>query len=474
MTKPLAAPSCAQKTTESNSASPRQWFRWLYPAILPLLLLGIAVLDFRYSGGIWPGYLLLASAAFAFAAVIAFHLRRQYRSIATLEQQKLALEDALQTARDASGARSDFIAHAGHELRTPISGIVSLAHMAIESDPPAQVRQYLDGIHASSQWMLRLLNDLLDYSRMEAGRLSLDTAPFVFRDVLFETLQPLEMLARGNGILFRVDVSDAIPDRVRGDTMRLRQILVNVVSNAIKFTRKGSVSITAAIVSEAHPNVTIRLSVTDTGPGIPPDQQNRIFAPFEQSDPSVPRLFGGTGLGLTIAADLARLMGGGITVESRPNEGTAFHCRFVLERDLSLSLDPPRDSNSSWRVLVADHSSFSGRFLERALTKRGHLVSLAANGGEAWDLLRSRPFDLLLVDVAMERGEGMELLMRLSAGEQPSLRDLRVVAMTEDAGDLARLSLIKAGAHSVLLKPVPPAELDRILQALPRQRPATH
>lgn len=288
--------------------------------IVPMLAPGI-VIDL-YIGGEGYGMALVATVYMAFLLIQSRHLHRDYTKAV---RDRQLLEAAKKLAEAASEAKSSFLANISHELRTPMNGVIGMTELALETSLSDEQRDLLDTARKSALSLLEMLNDVLDFSKIEARKLDLEHIPFDIRKVVAETAKVFALQARQKGLLFTCEMASEIPREVWGDPGRLRQVLINLLGNAIKFTHSGGIEVRVKVESADPANVCLQFAVIDSGIGIPADKQSVIFQPFSQADGSMTRKYGGTGLGLTISARLVELMRGSIWVTSEPGKGSAFH-----------------------------------------------------------------------------------------------------------------------------------------------------
>ncbi len=378
-------------------------------------------------------------------------------AVRTMRASAKAREEAEAQALEASRAKSAFLAMMSHELRTPMNGVLGLAHALRGTKLDAQQSEYLEMIEQSGHGLMTILNDILDLSKIEAGKLSLEVAPFDLRKLALQTRAVWSESARLKGLDLILEVSPSAPPWVSGDATRVRQILMNLVSNALKFTESGRVVI--RLGGEAGGVVT--LSVTDTGVGMTAEQIGRLFTPFAQGDASIARRFGGTGLGLSICRQLAELMAGEIIVSSEPGVGSTFTARLGLPAAAPLVAAParaPATQLDGARVLVVDDNLVNQTVARAILEAVGAAVAVAGDGHAALARLRIEDFDVVLMDVHMPGMDGVEAVRRIRAGEAGRI-DLPVVALTADAmvGDAERL--LAQGFDDAHPKPVQPAGL---------------
>ncbi len=396
----------------------------------------------------------------------------QVRAAKEYAAQRRKSESELAAARDAaeaaSRAKSQFLANTSHEIRTPLNGLLGLARLALRDDiAQAQRKVYLTHILESAQGLSTIMSDILDLSKIEAGKIDLELAPFDLRAELASVRHGNLPLAEAKGLTIEVVVDAAVPPAVVGDATRVRQIVGNFVSNAIKFTERGHVGIEAAPVDPAR----VRLAVRDTGMGIVPELRQRLFEPFSQADPSTTRRHGGTGLGLSICRELALRMGGEIGVDSTPGEGSRFWVELPLPAAPAVVLaaaggDAAANSLAGARVLVAEDNAVNMMITVAFLEMWGVAVSQASDGAAARDAVLAaeragRPFDAVLMDVQMPVLGGREAARELKA--QLGARVPPVIALTAAVLVSERDEALRAGMCDFLTKPVDPARMRQTL-----------
>jgi CheY-like chemotaxis protein len=373
----------------------------------------------------------------------------------------LALEKAQAEALEASRAKSAFLAMMSHELRTPMNGVLGMAHALGTTALDARQADYVETIVQSGDGLMAILNDILDLSKIEAGKLELEAVPFDIRVQASQLNRIWTETARAKGLALALEVAPDTPRWLSGDPVRVRQILLNLVSNALKFTLDGGV----AIAIGPHASGGVQIAVTDTGVGMTPAQQARLFTPFVQGDRSIARQFGGTGLGLSICRELAAMMGGRITVSSRSGEGSVFTVVLALATAAAPILEVASDALPDMTglcVLVVDDNSANQAVARAVLEAVGVVVTVANDGREALARLAVEDFDVVLMDVHMPVMDGVEALRRVRSGEGGRL-DVPVLALTADAmsGEAARL--IGLGFDDAQPKPIQPAGLLRAI-----------
>ena len=381
-------------------------------------------------------------------------------------EQMAAIEAARAAAESANRAKSAFLAMMSHELRTPLNALLGSADLLALTELDSRQASYVRMFTEAGQLMLALLNDVLDYSKIEAGQLELELAPFDPGAVLREVEALWGPHAASRGLVLRIETPPDLPASVLGDAMRLRQVLFNLVSNAIKFTAAGIVRVRAGVAIEGGV-AALEVTVTDTGIGIPAERHESIFSPFVQADSSMTRRYGGTGLGLSIARSLARRMGGDLTVASRPGGGSAFTltCALPLAQAPGVAaVESGATTAPELRVLAVDDNVLNRRILAAMLDLWPVSTVWATNGVEALAQLEQERFDVVLMDVQMPVMDGLAATRRLRGSDGPN-RDVPVIALTANAREEDRLECLAAGMTDFLAKPVRPQAL---LEALGR------
>lgn len=399
-----------------------------------------------------------------------------------LREANLRLQESLdnsvrlaELAKAADQAKSEFLARMSHEIRTPLNAVIGMSYLARKTDLTPKQQDYLHKIQVSSNALLGIINDILDYSKIEAGKLTIESAPFNLDTVLGNVIDINSLAAEEKNLEFLLAVDDTVPSSLVGDSLRLGQVLINLVNNAIKFTEAGEVLVKVACVDRTDVSVRLRFCVQDTGIGLSPEQQANLFQPFSQSDGSITRRYGGTGLGLSICSRLVGLMGGVLEVDSQPGEGSRFH--FTVELPLGQGSQPSCLEQSSaglagTPVLVVDDNATSRQILQDILISLRFVVQMARSGEEALRLLETaeNDFRVILLDWKMPGMNGSECAKRIR--ELPLVRQPAIIMVTAYGREEVRLEASQFGVEYFLIKPIGRSVLfNTILECLGNQVP---
>jgi CheY-like chemotaxis protein len=382
-------------------------------------------------------------------------------------------------------AQSEILANFSHELRTPMNAILGMLELSLDEQLDDPVRDFLATAYDSAEGLLLLLNNLLDYSRIESRVFGLDSAPFDIRDLIRTGVRASSRKARSNGLLFDCRVHEGVPQTLVGDARRVQQIVTILTANAVKFTESGQIIVDVGIRTRDEFTAEMLLVVSDTGIGIPAEEQGRIFEPFTQVDASATRKYPGAGLGLSIAAELAKQMNGHLWVDSQLGRGSRFFCALRLGLPVatedgvdpaSLASDvaalqsrapgePATESKPQpLHILVAEDTLANQKVVRALLTKHGHVVELAHNGLEALGLLRSRTFDVVLMDVQMPMMDGLQAAAAIRRLSEPHKAEIPIIAMTAQVMPEDRGKCLAAGMSDYLPKPINALELLRCVE----------
>jgi signal transduction histidine kinase/ligand-binding sensor domain-containing protein/ActR/RegA family two-component response regulator len=404
---------------------------------------------------------------------------------AELRTVNVQLQSAREAAESANQAKSEFLANVSHEMRTPMNGIIGMTELALATSFSPEQREYLHLAKVSADSLLIVINDILDYSKVEAGKLTLDPALFSLYEFLAVTIKLLTVPAQQKGLKLTLIVEDGLPDSLIGDAGRLRQVLTNLIANAIKFTEHGEVLVSVKTVPQNSDLETacLHFSVQDTGIGVPEAKIEAIFAPFEQADRSTTRKFGGTGLGLSICSRLVKLMGGKVWAESKPGQGSTFQfiAYFKTQAQTAGQTSSVQSSGlaaiqsshfslvqkpkNALHILVAEDNRINQHLAVKLLEHLGHTAIVVESGKDAVAAVEKNSFDLVFMDVQMPEMDGLEATAAIRANEKAKGFHLPIIAMTAHAMAGDREQCLDAGMDGYISKPISPQELSKAIDA---------
>lgn len=389
-----------------------------------------------------------------------------------------SLQEAKEIAEKATETKTNFLSNISHEIRTPMNAIMGLTELLVPQEKDPEKLEYLQAIQYSSDNLLRLINDLLDLNKMEANKMALDHSPVAIRELLHQFEKVMRYLIRDRSVDIQLVIDDSLPAWVSGDQVRLNQILMNLGSNAAKFTESGEIAVRAKVLADEEKSCLVRFTFRDTGIGIAPEKLDSIFESFEQADKQISRKYGGTGLGLTITRKLVDMMGGTIRVQSEPGVGSTFTVELKFDK-VERTGAPQQDLASlqhkdlhGARILVVEDNKINAMLATKLLSNWNSTYEVAENGLEGMEKLRAKPYDLVLLDLQMPVMDGFELIQKIRAGEAGAQTDIPVIALTADAFDQTKGKALDLGFSDFVSKPLKADELFMKIQAWLQPKPA--
>ena len=398
------------------------------------------------------------------------------RDITDRKQREKELIEAREKAEAATQAKQQFLSVMSHEIRTPLNGILGTINLLVQEDPRPDQMEYLKTLEFSGNHLLSLINDILDFSKIEANRIQFEEVPLEIREIVENLLKIFSFKAQDKGIALTSEIDPSIPQFLKGDPVRLNQILNNLVGNALKFTEKGGISVRVRVHGNITPQeVPLYFEVEDTGIGIPEDKTEIIFDMFSQADANTTRRFGGTGLGLAITKKLVELQGGTIGVKSKLGVGSTFffHLNFRRVTDESGEVEKPADfieSLQGLRILLVEDNKINQMIAQKFLSRWGAQIEMAENGLQAIEKIQSKNFDIVLMDLQMPELDGYQATQRIRQMQDTYYQKVPIIALTASTLSEIKENLMKFGLDDMITKPFIPGELNRKIYFYTRQK----
>lgn len=434
------------------------------------IVLGIRVSILRHKDILyyrWTWIIVLGILACVFALLSSVLVIINRKQNENLQKKNLELKKAIEDAKTANLAKTEFLSVMSHEIRTPLNGVIGLSHLLAQSNPTPDQKKNIELLQFSSENLLALVNDILDFGKIEAGKVELEEQSFNLGKHIRKIIYTLDPYARSKNLTLLLEVYDEFKNNVLGDSTRIGQIIFNLVNNAIKFTHRGSVKVTLQLIQETEVDITFKIAIKDTGIGISKDQREQIFDKFSQANTNTTRKYGGSGLGLTISQKLLEIMGSGLFLESDPNQGSEFWFQLTLpksvdikEQEVLSNLDQ-LDFKNNKRVLIVEDNKINLMILERYLSELNLQFDSATNGELAVECVQSNNYDLILMDIQMPVMDGYTAgkeILSLKGRDKPTIIAITAANMMDSKGEMKSF-----GIDDHITKPIDLENLKRKL-----------